>query len=69
MLSKSMISDSEMILEHLTARMAFTRALLLRFASDSVPKDDKVSRGNMTKVIMDEVLYGTEVIPREGIFE
>ena len=63
-----MISDYESILEHLTARKAFTRALLLKFASDNVPKDDKKSRGIMMKIMMDEVLYGTEMIPREGTF-
>jgi len=64
-----MISDSEMIQEHLTARTAFTRALLLKFASDSIPKDDKMARGIVMKVIMDEVLYGTEMIPGEDNFE
>ena len=49
--------------------MAFTRALLLKFASDSIPKDDKMARGIVMKVIMDEVLYGTEMIPGEDNFE
>ena len=55
-------------LEHPTARMAFTRALLLRFAADSLPKDDKKSTGIVMKLMMDEILFGTEMIPREGTF-
>ena len=35
----------------MTARTAFTRALLLKFASDSIPKDDKVAKGIVMKVI------------------